>query len=103
MEVFCHLLSDLNRHLDLALALTTDGRTISLMSMNYGIQLLEMNCKQTLELYQKLTELKSYITSYFNHYCLNQKNTATRVQQTIYIKYNFDIEKHYKLQKNGCY
>lgn len=101
MEIFSYLISDLNRHLDLSLILITDGRIIQVVSMNYGIQLLELNCSQTLDLYQALTELKRYITSYFNHYSLDKKATAGKIQQTIFIKYNFDIEKHYKLQKNG--
>ena len=103
MEVFCHLISDLNRHLNMSLVLHTDGRTLTLMSMNFGIILVEMNASQTLDFFKKLTELKRLITSFFNHYCLNEKISAAKVQQTIFLHYNFDIEKHYKLQKNGNY
>lgn len=103
MEIFSHLISDLNRHLDLSLILITDGRIVQVVSMNYGIQILEMNCSQTLDLFKALTDLKNYLTSYFNSYSLNKKIMAGKIQQTIFIKYNFDIEKHYKLQKNGNY
>lgn len=103
MEFFIHLISDLNRYLNLGLYVTFDGRSIHLNSLSQSKIILAMNAKQSFEFYQSLVELKRLITSWSNRYSLGQLQTAAKIAQTIYLQYNFNIEEHYQTQKYGTY
>lgn len=103
MEILVHLISDLNRYLNLGLYVTFDGRNIHLNTLSQGRILLDVDARQSLLFYQKLTDLKRLITSWNNHLYAGKPNTAVRIQQQIYSDYHFDISKHYQLQKYGTY
>lgn len=103
MEVYIHLISDLNRFLNLGLYLMADGQSLILTSLTTGNPLLCLNSKQSLDLYQKMTELKRLITSWSTHVSSGRKNVADRIQQQIYFEYKFDIANHYQPKKYGNY
>lgn len=103
MEIVVHLISDLNRYLNLGLYLMVDGRSLILTSLTNGKSLLCLNSSQSLELYKKLDNLKRLITSWSHHVSLEHKNVADKLMHQIYFEYNFDITKHYELKKYGNY
>lgn len=103
MEIVISLISELNRHLNLGVYVTFDSKSIHLNSLNEGRILLAMNARQSLEFYQAIVELLRLIKSWYNHVLTERTITAAQVAQTIFVKYNFDITKHYQLQKYGNY
>lgn len=103
MEIVISLISELNRHLNLGVYVTFDGKSIHLNSLNEGRILLAMNARQSLEFYQAIVELLRLIKSWNNYVLTERPITAAKVAQTIFVKYNFDITNHYQLQKYGNY
>ena len=103
MEIFVHIIKDLNRFLNLGLYILVDSDRICLVSLSIGAILKEFPCSSTLEFYDYLTHLKKQITSWSNYYSLSKENTAHTLRGQIYVEYKFDIEKHYKPVRYGKY
>lgn len=103
MEIYIHIIADLNRFLNLGLYITFDGRSIHLNTLNEGKILLAMNAKQNLDFYLKLVELKNLISRWSNNLSLGKTHLCARIAQQIYLEYNFSIENNYQVQKYGTY
>ena len=103
MEVFVHIIKDLNRFLNLGLYILVDSDRICLSSLSIGVILKEFPCSATLEFYDYLTNLKRQITSWSNYSSLGNEHTAHTLRGQIYVEYKFDIEKHYKPSRYGKY
>lgn len=102
MEVFVHIIKDLNRYLNLGLYILFDQDRILVNSLNYGINLLEFNSAQTIDLYNALQDLKQKITSWDLKNSTGKNTLASVVRGQIYNNYKFDIVKHYQISKYGC-
>ena len=103
MEIIVHTIKDLNRYLDLGIYLLVDAQKSLVISLTTGQILIELASCDTLTLYEKLMELKRMITSWELHTSQNHANTSNVVRGQIHANYQFDIVKHYKIKKYGCY
>lgn len=101
MEIFVHIIKDLNRFLNLGLYILVDSDRIMVNSLTTGQNILEFNSAQTMDLYTALTTLKTYITSWSNNSNLGRVNAANSIRGTIYAHYKFDINNHYQEKKYG--
>lgn len=101
MEVFVHIIKDLNRFLNLGLYMLVDSDRIMINSLSTGQNILEFNSSQTMDLYLSLVELKRLITSWSHQISLNKEHTASVMRGTIFTNYKFDINKHYQPKKYG--
>lgn len=103
MEVFVHIIKDLNRCLNLGLYILVDSDRIALCALTPSCILKEFPCSATLEFYDYLITLKKQITSWSNNSELGRENTAHTIRGQIFVAYKFDINKHYKLSRYGRY
>lgn len=101
MEIFVHIIKDLNRYLNLGLYILVDSDKILVNSLATGQNLLEFNSSQTMDLYHALQDLKSKITHWVYQVELNKPATAASIRGQIYANFKFDINKHYQPKKYG--
>ena len=103
MEIIVHIIKDINRYTDLGIYLLVDPQRLILLSLTTGLPLLEIPSADTLTLYTMMVELKRLITSYELYCSQGRQNMAASIRGQISMAYQFDIAKHYKLKKYGCF
>lgn len=103
MEVFVHIIRDLNRFLNLGLYILVDSSTIMVNSLTLNANLLSFNASQTMDCYLALMDLKQKITSWANNNMMERYNVAAKIQGQIFVTFKFDISKHYEIKKYGNY
>ena len=103
MEIFIHIIKDLNRYLNLGIYLLVDADKIMLLSLATNSVLREYPSVSTLDLYNDLTELKRMISRWSTEYSTGRENAANYLKGQIYMKYRFDITNHYHPKKYGTF
>lgn len=101
MEIIVRIIQDINRHLNLGLYLLVDSNNILVNSLVLGRKVMEFSSEQSLELYLQLTELLRISKSWSMHSLAGKTNVADTIRGQIYSKFNFDINRHYKISKYG--
>ena len=103
MEVFVHIIKDLNRYLNLGLYILVDSSTIMVNSLTLNVNILSFNASQTMDCYLALMDLKQKVTSWSTNNMMERYNAAAKIQGQIFVTYKFDIANHYEIKKYGNY